>query len=1537
MAAFTHSFAQSGNSCGNPIAIGALNKDTTLNISFNYPDTVKWLSFSSDSSLVSFLASSNKDNIGFIKIKELNVYNTSCNLVTSNIAHSYPGKIAAIIRRSNLTANQTYLIKLVRYYDTSLNDTSNREVFLNYRGGSNTGQCLAGLCNNLAYDGGFENHVTPLVNGFALEDLNCWTFAEPGGEIPVYFNENYTSQLFKIPNQNTFNSGINLPTQSPDPDFFPNPNTGYIGINTNQDNSDITQGFLSTDLIPNTQYFVSYLVSPGKNYVAGYHDRIDLDVLHYSNLGNYDPAIWGANYAAKTPALQSGVIDFNQPWTQVSNVFNSGSTIGESIIYIGNLAQQPYTTPIVGAAQSYYIDNVIIKPFELDLGPDIVACEGQMVDITVPCQYLYPGATYTWDSNQPGFTNPGTANLSFTAIGNYWYDLEIKVINPQGGSITVHDLINVTIAQPPTIGIQVIGGPQGMFCEDNGILYIVQGNQVSLTGVGAGPNGTYNWYIDGTLVATNQLNIFIPGLNSSLQLNTTYEVTLEGSDGTCTGEATLKFVLVSNRCHLPCNTVLGENAFTTGPNPSSNYTNGNNGQHLFPNSSTFTPLAGETYVVDGTFTVVNNNTVLSFTDCTLLISPGGKIINNGTMALNHCVVDACEQMWDRIDNYGTLTVYNNTAISNAEAAIELRANSSTKISGSTFTNNIVGVFSRNVVNSNLPKSLIHFSVVGTTFQGIGNILATMRFTSQFSQYTGLTGSSPVQQPEFYLRPANGINIRDVVTINIGSITNNALPNHFINMWNGITFKNTAGIIDNCRFIGMEANANHGQLSNDPMINEPQDIILTGANPNFTTHYNLINSNAIAILGGSNIRVNSLLNDDGSNPTIRNCFRGIFCYGSNLTTVVAPSPNLNGDMMFIRDVSTGLRCENNAQIHQLIVQQLDIIACNLGIAVNLQQAGSVSNVRFNNILMQALPGFSPINMRAIQHRQIVGDGTNTAGTDLAIVVNAQSPQVFININNNIINTQLSKFAIEIWGGTRTRIFDNFVNMEFTNNFRLGTGIDIVNCFGSNANCNYITTTGIQPSQQFFGGDDFSAAIRLKSSENIGLSCNETERFWDGLSVNYPSSGGIFQSNTFRNEQSGLHYRTFADVGDQLNNGNRWQNPFNNTIGAARADMPNIPDYGNDIYATQLNSVFTPPSIVTSANATWFIPSTLPQFDCQDAGFVCNWVNPDREGDTTNFVERLVDIAKEKNDSTEFGDEKLWMSKNYLIKELLKNDSIAAEDSILVTFLDSARNSAAYQLQMLIHKMNAIQFGDSVSNAQLTLANEIYNLKLEEVYEAESNYDSILVQSLSVQLGQAFTDLQIILNQINANKLAQKIVLEAELNALTTNNAIESNMKKMLLIYLNSCYINNLDNLSNDEAAISAMAYQCPMEFGDAVYWARTMLSMLHENLEFNDEAVCQAETNQRRANIEKLKLNSSINKNTLIYPNPASNNVFVLPKHENCQSITVRNQFGAIIWNSAQVNRFPYEINLENISSGMYVLEIVFEQNKIENHKLTIFH
>ncbi len=1537
MGAFTQSYAQSGNSCTTPISVGNLVKDTTLIISINYPDTVKWLSFSSDSSLVSFLASSNKVSIGFIKIKELNVYNTSCTSVTSNIPHSYPGKTAAIIKRANLTTNQTYLLKLVRYYSINLNDTSNREVLLNFRGGSNTGQCLEGLCNNLVYDGGFENYITPLANGAFLEDLYCWTFAEPGGEIPVYFNENYTSQLFKIPNQNTFSSGINLPTQSPDPDFFPNANTGYIGINTNQDNSDIAQGFLSTDLLPNTQYFASYLVSPGKNYSAGYHDRIDLDILNYSSAGNYDPLIWGAGYATKTPAVQSGVVDFSQPWTRVSNVFTSGSTIGESIIYIGNLAQQPYTTPIIGGAQSYYIDNLIIKPFELELGPDIVACAGETVNIIVPCQYLYPGATYIWTSSDLNFTPPANneANLSFIATGSFSYQLEIEVTNSQGGVMAViPDFVNVTIAPAPTIEITIGGGPQGTYCKVDGILYVVQGNQVSLTASGAGANGSYDWYVNGTLTASNQSYFFTPGLAPVGD----YQIVVIGTDSLCSGSDTINLTIVSNICQLPCNTVLGQSAFVDGNNDLTNYTDG---PHDFVSTSAASfntlPLTGPnlTYVVDGTFTI-STNTFLQFEEVTLLISPGGKIVNNGTFNLINCVVDGCEQMWDRIENRADFAS-SGTTFRHAEAAIELFENCTTRVDNSTFTDNIVGIYSRKLVNSTAQKTLFYFRVSGSTFQGsAAGINSNLRYPITFSQNTG-TGSIPIQQPEFYLKPANGINIQFVSAVLIGQDPTifSTNTNHFINMWNGITFDRTAGIITNCRFEGMEANANHQQLTT--AIHPGAATILSnngGINPNGASHYTNIHSNAIAVQNSSTLNLFSLDNDNVNLPTFRNCFRGISVLSSNLYT----TPLINTDFMFFTNVNTGVRVERLANTQIVDINRLNITCHNLGVSIFpsivVNNQGAITTFPINSIrrvhnnIINAVR-INPLNLYgrpvAIQYREIHPNITNYN-------FNSATPLTECEINNNVINGFGAHMGIEVWNARNTIVRDNLIVLNAAQGVNAQqdyNGIHLLNTFGGEVSCNTINdNTGMAYNLQ--NNDNY--AIRCNSALSSFVSQNTTSNFEKGIRMTEFCTGSTIRGNNIGNHSTGIFYDLVTDVGVQNHTGNSWLGSYTD-YGASWGDALNIPPpltlQNNEYRVDQgANINLMPPTRLPATG--WFI-----NLNSNGTTFIGGACNTGLLPQANSIPENILRLAQNNNDSTLYGDEKEYNAKKVLFENLENNDSLIFLSNLLQDKYDSlvyTNIRDIYELNKAIGNIYVGTINQNTSLGQLTSTkNDIWNNWL----EATKNNDSLAAIDFATQLQQVNMAIDAISQQIQAAANNKRNTALNLLNSITANNIMEQNMKDVLEIYLNKVYDTYIEDLTDDATTLATIAYQCPIAGGDAVFIARMLYLYIVPDAEFNDNNICNNDANARQEKKENKTFAFNYNYKTKVYPSPSKGIVHINSKSENISSVIIKDLSGRIVYtppiNPSNINT----VDCSELGNGFYLLEINYENIKSEVFKINI--
>ncbi len=1531
MSAFTQSFAQSGNNCSTPISVGNFVKDTTFSISIDYPDTVKWLSFSSNESNVSFLASSNQINGSFIKIKELNIYSTSCGLVSANPTLSYPGALAKVVKNQVVSNNQTYLLKITRFYDVTLNDTDNIDVLMNYRGGNNSAPCVEGLCNNLVYDGGIENHFNPLVSGFMLSDLNCWFYADPAGGVPIYFNENYTNTLFKVPNQNVFVTGINLPTETPDPDFFPNNNNGYIGIETNQQNSDIFQGFLSTDLIPNTQYFASYIVSPGKNYIAGYHDRIDLDVQHFSSLGNYDPALWSGLY---DPAVQSGVVGFSalEPWTRVSNVFTSGSVIGESIVYIGNLAQQPYTIPITGAAQSYYVDNIIIKPFELELGPDIVACTGEVVSIIVPCQYLYPGATYIWTSTDPNFTPPvlNESNLSFTATSAFTYTLTITVTNPQGGIETIDDAIQVIIAQPPTIGIQVMGGPQGTYCEVDGILNVVQGNQVSLTASGAGANGTYDWYVNGTLTQSNQSYFFTPGLAPVGD----YQIVVFGSDSICSGSDTINVTIVNTRCQLPCNTVLGESFFTN----SDNYLP--NDPHLYPNTTSANfgtlqtvgqPAQNLTYVVDGTFTI-SSNTFLQFNDVTILVSPGGRIVNNGTFNLIDCVVDGCEQMWNNIENRNNFAA-NNTTFRHAESAIELFGNSWTRVDNCNFFDNVVGIYSIDIGNNF--KTLNYFRVIGSEFRRVQGFLPP--FDATFSQYTGnqanpVPATNAFPQPpmpgpvnSFAARPASGILLKDVQMANnvltIGDNTTN--PNIFEDMWNGISLNNCIAIITNCRFEGMQATVNHGQWI---LNNNTQPLMHTNQfnwGWNLGQRYTAIHSNAISLIN-STVTVNPLVNNSLINPTMNNCFRGIFTQTS-FTTI---QPILQGDEFFIADVHTGVRSANAPAVVapnlSVRIIDTDINANIFGVVMEASAPSSAHLIQSNDITITRNAALG-INAGGIGIQKFdFGNGTNAANI-------TTSSNIACNILDNNIEIIGGQFGIEFRNASDGFIANNVIDMTFLQGVNNSdySGISLWNCFNTDVACNSIQDNrNIAYNTQ----NPLNSGLFSNSSEGTRIRCNNTDNFRNGLLFQASCVGTALRNNNITDHEIGLNYLISANVGVQLLAGNNWNGNY--SLKGARFGTDQSPPTTPQLQANEFreNPLTFPPTIFPTSDWFWNQPGT--------ANNACNNVigcitarNEERE---PNYIINLLKIAENTKDSSLFEDESLWQKNDYLFRQLSKNDSLKQLYPNLTVRFDSLDTTAMAVISKVLIDMNNLYLGNATQQSQyFTLITNKLNL-WQSLQEANANNDSITAASLANQLMIVENALVILNAQIDITSQNLRAALLNTITQISPSNLIESNFKTVIQIYLENIYKDSIGDLLNDENIILSIANQCPLSGGDAVFMARFLYEYIQPNINYNDDFICNAVSNERRENKSKQVSKEQLMNKTTLLPNPSNGQINIFNSSAEIGQIRITEISGKVVL-LKDFNEGQHFVSLDCsiLTKGIYFVEITSQQTRTETIKLVL--
>jgi len=71
-------------------------------------------------------------------------------------------------------------------------------------------------------------------------------------------------------------------------------------------------------------------------------------------------------------------------------------------------------------------------------------------------------------------------------------------------------------------------------------------------------------------------------------------------------------------------------------------------------------------------------------------------------------------------------------------------------------------------------------------------------------------------------------------------------------------------------------------------------------------------------------------------------------------------------------------------------------------------------------------------------------------------------------------------------------------------------------------------------------------------------------------------------------------------------------------------------------------------------------------------------------------------------------------------------------------------------------------------------------------------------------------------------------------------------------------------------------------------------------------------------------------NMIIYPNPTKNEIFISSGFE-IKSINIVNSIGQTVIRK-NINNQSIAINVSDLSKGMYIISVVSDNNKIENHK-----
>ncbi len=526
-----------------------------------------------------------------------------------------------------------------------------------------------------------------------------------------------------------------------------------------------------------------------------------------------------------------------------------------------------------------------------------------------------------------------------------------------------------------------------------------------------------------------------------------------------------------------------------------------------------------------------------------------------------------------------------------------------------------------------------------------------------------------------------------------------------------------------------------------------------------------------------------------------------------------------------------------------------------------------------------------------------------------------------IDNNLINLEDARFGIFATYGTNVRLRDNAISTA--------SGSDLLEEY------NYIFLEGSQSPvvscNSIFGnadGDNFRDArgITLNNTSFGEVTCNDLSKTAIGIDINDMSMDTRLSGNTMNRHQTGLQLRENANIGTQAYNGNQWTflnsvddpNPLDDLFGAKHlaGELPGggflIQQQSLFIVNNSTDEEFMPS--LPSNNTVWFNPnpndlnaSCPPASNCgftpigfapnEDDKLKKNIINNELASDGFNAALRYKgtrQLYRGLQEST------VQINTGGLFESFLNTESsttvgqfyaIESDLSDLFTIDDLVQESLLQYWETVVTNTSAIWLKDELLSVA-TDPSEIETLTTDK-------------KILQLESEQANLNAQTIYAQLEADRLAAVPQILSDNQAINATAVYETNQKTVTDILLNTVVIGT--ELTDAQlVTLEAIANQCPLAGGEAVYQARALVQGGY----YDDEALCAA-ANQNSEMVEEIAADFSI------FPNPSNGQLnLLLPT--DVEAITIANTMGQIVqrWDDKIFDSY-WQIPDMSLSAGTY--------------------
>jgi len=321
-----------------------------------------------------------------------------------------------------------------------------------------------------------------------------------------------------------------------------------------------------------------------------------------------------------------------------------------------------------------------------------------------------------------------------------------------------------------------------------------------------------------------------------------------------------------------------------------------------------------------------------------------------------------------------------------------------------------------------------------------------------------------------------------------------------------------------------------------------------------------------------------------------------------------------------------------------------------------------------------------------------------------------------------------------------------------------------------------------------------------------------------------------------------------------------------------------------------------------------------------------------------------IATDSLENDPYTDETKWILKGDLYKKLDEHPALLDSLPDLADFYEAMEGSllAAFKQvddgQLALYDLDSSVVASLQQNRQ-QLEDLMALVKAGMAQLADTGLTTAHQQALLATLGgyqQAIHDLA----EYNATAMqlaATAKVLTADnvkaVNAgLGTSELIESNQKQVNEVYLSTIAKEVKDFTPEQAAELFAIADQCPMLGGNAVYRARALYSLIDEEQVYDDEALCLVN------GIITKRLTEPSPNSVSVIPNPASDEAVLALTHtlDEPGMFILYDAVGAEVMRYTVPMDMPrVAFNIASLSPALYHYQVRGPSGVIGNGKLTV--